>query len=277
MDINAFRTFVEVAKTLHFGNAAENLFVTQSAVSARIRNLEDNLGKKLFIREKGNVSLSPEGKAMLIHAKTIVATWGRAQQEVGLPEGMREGIVVGGISALWDTTLQPWLNRLLQSTSKLTITAEEHSAEILVERVLNGSIDVAFVYDAPQSESIEILALTEIPIRLVSTQKGLPLEHALVDDYVWVDWGASFAINHARNFPDIAITKLQVNRGQVAYDYITEFGGSAYLAESMVEHAIDEGELFYVKGAPIFERSMSAIYLSNSEKKETLLKLLKFL
>ncbi len=50
MDTELLRTFIEVSKTRHFGRAAENLYLTQSAVSFRIRQLEQQLGVSLFAR-----------------------------------------------------------------------------------------------------------------------------------------------------------------------------------------------------------------------------------
>ena len=69
MDINAIKTFLEVAKTRHFGHAANALFVSQSTVSARIRSLEESIGAELFIRERGNIRLSPSGEALMTYAQ----------------------------------------------------------------------------------------------------------------------------------------------------------------------------------------------------------------
>ena len=54
MDIRVFKTFLQVAKTKHFGHAAENLFITQAAVSARIKQLEEFYDSTLFIRDKND-------------------------------------------------------------------------------------------------------------------------------------------------------------------------------------------------------------------------------
>ena len=52
MDTDLLKTFIEVSKTRHFGKAAENLYVTQAAVSSRIRQLESRLGVELFSRRR---------------------------------------------------------------------------------------------------------------------------------------------------------------------------------------------------------------------------------
>ena len=71
MDIELLRTFIEVRKTRHFGKAAENLYLTQAAVSARIRQLEQLLGVKLFIRSRNNIQLTSEGERLVSHAQTV--------------------------------------------------------------------------------------------------------------------------------------------------------------------------------------------------------------
>ena len=59
MDINVARTFLEVVKTGSFVNAAANLNLTQTAVSARIRVLEEQLDRKVFIRNKAGALSKP--------------------------------------------------------------------------------------------------------------------------------------------------------------------------------------------------------------------------
>ena len=61
MNTDLLRTFLEVAKTRHFGHAAENLYLTQSAVSSRIRQLETTVGVPLFTRQRNNILLTPSG------------------------------------------------------------------------------------------------------------------------------------------------------------------------------------------------------------------------
>ena len=65
MDIDLLKTFLEVEKTRHFGRAANNLYLTQSAVSARIRLLEETLGVTLFIRHRNNIQLTKKGERLV--------------------------------------------------------------------------------------------------------------------------------------------------------------------------------------------------------------------
>ncbi|CAK8739831.1 HTH-type transcriptional regulator HdfR [Sodalis praecaptivus] len=63
MDTELLKTFLEVSRTRHFGRAAEALYLTQSAVSFRIRQLETQLGVSLFTRYRNNIRLTAAGNA----------------------------------------------------------------------------------------------------------------------------------------------------------------------------------------------------------------------
>ena len=68
MDFELLRTFLEVARLRHFGQAAEALNLTQAAVSARIKLLETNLGVRLFDRIRRDIQLTPEGHGHPLYA-----------------------------------------------------------------------------------------------------------------------------------------------------------------------------------------------------------------
>ena len=109
MDINVARTFLEVVKTGSFVNAASNLHLTQTAVSARIRVLEDLLDRPVFIRNKAGAKLTPAGEQFLRFATTMVQVWDRARRAVALPPGRETVVTVGAELSLWSPLLRHWL------------------------------------------------------------------------------------------------------------------------------------------------------------------------
>lgn len=68
MDTELARTFIEIVSTGSFIRAAERLNVSQTTVSARIRTLEDRLGRQLFVRNKGGATLTTAGEQFLRQA-----------------------------------------------------------------------------------------------------------------------------------------------------------------------------------------------------------------
>ena len=95
MDINQARTFLEVASCGSFIMAAERMHVTQTAVSARIRTLEQQLGRQLFVRNKAGARLTPAGERFMRHAATMVQVWERARHQVALPPGRDDAVSIG--------------------------------------------------------------------------------------------------------------------------------------------------------------------------------------
>ena len=149
MEISALKTFIEVAKTRHFAKAADALFVSQSTVSARIKTLEEDLGVDLFIREPGNIHLTASGEALLTHAKSIMSLWTRAKQEISVPAYTQATLVLGGLSGLWDITLQDWLSEISESFPDLAFSADIYDAQTMYSKILDGTVDLAVMYDAP--------------------------------------------------------------------------------------------------------------------------------
>lgn len=266
MDINALKTFLEVAKTRHFGHAADNLFVSQSTVSARIRTLEEVLGVNLFIRERGNIQLSPSGEALITHATSMMTLWARAKQEIAAPSGTRNSLVFGGLSGLWDITLQDWLLRVSTAHPDLAITADSFSSETLFSRVMNGTMDIAFLYDAPQGVNIVSTQLTTIKLRMVSSQAVVKLPDDWTDHFVNVDWGMNYAVQFAAEFPEISSSRLTTGLGRIAQEHLIRTKGFAYLAEPAVKRAIEKEDLFFVPKTPVFKRKAYAIYHQENEK-----------
>lgn len=121
MDLNLLKTFLEVHRERHFAKAAENLFVTPSAVSARIRQFEKQLGVHLFERNRNNICLTAADERLLNHAKTLVNGWENARYEVITGAGVTEQFSILGVPSLWDTVLLPWIIKLRNRDPTLTL------------------------------------------------------------------------------------------------------------------------------------------------------------
>lgn len=270
MDIGLLKTFLEVNRTRHFGQAAENLFLTQSAVSARIRLLEQTVGIPLFTRTRNNIELTPAGQKLLKHADTILNTWNRAKQEIAIEETSHIPLAVGGVPSLWDILLQHWLNDLVSKDDKVIVHAEVHGPEMLMRRLIDGLLDVAFTFESLQMTELPVQEIGDINLVMVSTHPDLLAAQAIEKNYVLVNWGTSFAITHAQHFHDIPPPRLHVHLGRIGLAYILECGGTAYLAESMVTEALNSNVLFKVVDAPVIKRMVYAAYSPHTNQREFL-------
>ena len=267
MDIGILKTFLEVNRTRHFGRAAENLFLTQSAVSARIRLLEQTIGAELFTRSRNNIDLTPTGHKLLKHAETITNTWNRARQEIAMEDPNQISLAVGGVSSLWDIMLQTWLDKQLEKHPTLSANAEVHGQDVLVRKLIDGALDLIFLFETTQMPEVMVEDVGQISLIMVSSEKYSSAEDA-IKNYVLVDWGTSFSIAHAQHFPDLPPPKLRVQVGRLAYNHILDSGGAAYLAESMVSEDLANHKLYKVDNAPVIKRTAYAAFLPSSDKKD---------
>lgn len=266
MDIESLRTFLEVARTHHFGKAAEVLCVTQSAVSARIRQLEHTMGVALFTRARNNIQLTPAGQQLRKHAETISQVWVRARQEAGLRAEFTRGLAVGAMWDLWETLLRDWLSKLRHEMSDTALQVEAGTAELLTRKLVEGVIDLAVLFEPPQLPELVIRELGSLKLVLASTRRGQTLEQAFSSGYIMVDWGTAFAHAHARHFPDIPVAVLHVSLGALALRHLQDTHGAAYLPLQMLVKGNSPRQLYSVKDAPSIERPVFAIYRSGSDR-----------
>ena len=271
MDLELLRTFLELNRTRHFGRTSEALFVTQAAISSRLKSLEQQLGVTLFERSRREMRLTPEGARLVRHSEKLIAGWRVARQDVSLADAS-EQLVIGGSLRLWDVLLQRWLHDLRRSYADLAIIAETQSPDFLTRKLIDGTLDVAIMLEPAQLDIMQIHEIATIEFMLVSSTQGLHVDTALEQDYLFVDWGLSFALDHRRTFPDAPESMTRVSHAKMALEYINSIGGSAYLPRRMVERDVELGLLHEVAEAPVFTKQAYATYPVRSPRLELIKK-----
>jgi len=262
VDIDLLKTFLEVHKTRHFGKAADNLYITSAAVSARIKQLEQHLGVTLFVRSRGNVQLTSEGERLLPRAETLVLTWNRTLQEVSLQPNMSTRLHIGATYGLWQFTLQRKLIELTHALPDLAIQAEGHADTELVRRLGDRTLDVILLYEPPNSPEFKSMKVGQLKLVMASTNENTSVKSCFENDYIYVDWGTSFALFHAKRFGEIPPAVLRVNLAAIAVSYLSAEAGSAYLPQSLLP---ETPFLHQVKAAPSFSRPIYATYREGSD------------
>ncbi len=253
MDINVARTFLEVVKTGSFVAAAQNLNITQTAVSARIRVLEQQLDRPVFIRNKAGARLTAEGERFLRFATTLVQVWARAQRAVALPPGRETVVMVGAELSLWNPLLRDWLLWMRRQCPEIAVSAHIDTAERLVSQVQEGSLDLAVLYAAPSRPGLITELLFEEKLVLVRTPGSATEQPGA--DHVQIDWGEDFAASFHAAFPEAPNAVMSVNYGPLGRDYLLEAGGSGYFRESIIRPFLDSGRLERVTDRPEFSYS----------------------
>ncbi|MCC7273706.1 MAG: LysR family transcriptional regulator [Alphaproteobacteria bacterium] len=262
MDIDLARTFLEVVRGGSFVAAADRLHLTQTAVSARIRALEDQLGRRLFVRNKAGARLTPAGERFQPDAIALMQLWERACQRVALPPGRADAVGVGGEPSLWSPLLADLLIWMRRECPEIAFRAEVDTPGRLLRSVRDGSLDLAVLYGPPPQPDLAVELLAEERLVMVTTHATGALDP---DAYVHVDWGPAFTASQRAAFPDLANPAVSISLGPLALAYLLAVGGTGYFRSKAVAPHLADGRLRRVAQAPEFSHSVHAVYSTRSE------------
>lgn len=169
------RYLVAVAERRHFGRAAEACCVTQSTLSAGVKELETRLGATLVERTKRRVMVTPLGAEVVARAKRLLSAAGEIGDLVrAAAEPLSGPLNLGVIPTVAPFLLPKVLARVRKAHPKLKLHLVEDRTARLLERLAAGELDLALIALPYRAPDIETLALGDDPF-LLATPAGHPL------------------------------------------------------------------------------------------------------
>lgn len=169
MEIYQLRTFVTVAKLGHLTKASEVLHITQPAVSAQIKALEQELGLALFDRKHGPIALTKAGEMLLPEAEKTLAMVNALLNKAQAIKGEITGrILIGTFGDPDFLRLGGFLNALLGALPLLEIKTRTAMAEDVLEGVLTGELAGGFYIGTPARAELNSVVLRGVCYRVVA-------------------------------------------------------------------------------------------------------------
>jgi|GEM_PF-331799 Transcriptional regulator len=151
MELKQIQCFITLSEELSFSAAAEKLYISQPSLSRHIRNLEDELGIMLFMRDKRTVTLTDAGIQFLSSARSMIhASIEIADTAESLRAGKRGKISIGYQSSA-RFVVPSILHSFCSAYPDITLDIEELGAEKLNESIVSGNIDIAFSFSVIRS------------------------------------------------------------------------------------------------------------------------------
>jgi DNA-binding transcriptional LysR family regulator len=176
MELRQLEYFIAVAEEHSFTRAADRVHISQSGVSAQIRQLEREVGAQLFDRSARTATLTVAGKAALEHARAAVAATDALTQAVGeVSDLIRGRLTVGMVIGCTLTPLFDALAAFHRAHPGVEVSLQEGNSDRLVDGVRAGTIDLALIGAAVTTPD-GLPALTLITERLVT---AVPASHPL--------------------------------------------------------------------------------------------------
>lgn len=180
MELRHLKYFVTVAEELNFSRAAVRLFISQPALSRQIKNLEDELGVELFLRQSDGLVLTEGGHFLLQQAKDIL---NRSQIAVQTLKAhytyTDEPLVIGYIPTILQTFLGQTLHRFGRSHPEVAVRLQEMPPAEQVRALRDRAIDIAFMGNPPNELDAEFTVQCVKKVRIYAV---LPETHPLAHE-----------------------------------------------------------------------------------------------
>ena len=160
MDFDQLNTFVEVAKLGSFSRAAEKVLRSQPAVSAQIRQLEQEYGHRLFDRTAKSVRLTPAGEVILDYARQLLALRNSSLRAVAERNGVPVGTLsMGANEGTFLYVLPKVFAKYHRMFPKIRINVYRNFTHKVIEKVEDGALDLGIVTLPVKSPSLHVVPL----------------------------------------------------------------------------------------------------------------------
>lgn len=291
MDINfdLYKIFYIAAKTANFSKAASELYISQSAVSQAIKNLESKLGVPLFLRNSRHLSLTPEGKLLYTHAEQAFNLFKTAEQKINAMQNFEAGeIRIGASDTICKYFLLPYLEKFNYHFPKVKIRVINRTSCQIIEILKNGLIDFGVVTIPENHQKLTYHELFSVEDIFVASErfrelKDIPVKLSRLAGYpLLMLEKTSFTRQIFDNFQSRLGLSLQPEIELESVDILVEFAkiglGLAYCIKESVARELSSGELFKVDiEEPLPWRSMGIVTAEQIPLSQTALKFLELL
>ena len=256
------------------------MYLTQSAVSFRIRQLENQLGANLFTRHRNNIRLTPAGERLVPYAESLMSTWQLAKKEVAHSLQHTE-LSIGATASLWEAYLTPWLQQLYKQREALRLEARIALRHSLVKQLHERQLDLLITTEPPKMDELSSLLLGHFSLRLFSfepidlskeTESDAEHKNANEAPYIKLEWGADFHQQENRLLESVQMPVLTTTSAHLTRQLLETTGGCAFLPEHWQK---EYPQLAMNADMPAVVRPLYAVWLQNSDQQVLIRQLLK--
>ena len=265
MEIRQLRAFIAIAELGTFTAGARRVHITQAAISMQIRQLENELGARLFIRAPRRVMLTEAGEQLQQRARQILRDHDAAVDEIAELAGAERGrLRVGSASAMVTTDVLP---KLLKDVRKqhagAEVTVASGTSEALVQQILAGELDVAFVSLPVEARGINTERLGQDQLVAVASPRHRLAKQRTISAYTLAgeklilgERGGNTRRLIDQFFAQAGVTlhvSMELSRQAAIRRMVEEDMGVGIVPLQTVSDAVDKGRLvrWWIEGAQI--------------------------
>jgi len=171
MDLRSLRYFVETVRLNSFTQAAESLHVTQSTISKMVRQLEQETGAQLLIRDGRKLALTDIGRVVYARGEDMLASMRRLAQEVHDTQTVELGQLTVGIPPMINLLFTPVLKAFRERHPQITLTLLEDTGQAIERKVASGELEIGLtVLPADPALALQTAAIASYPLWALAAQ-----------------------------------------------------------------------------------------------------------
>jgi DNA-binding transcriptional LysR family regulator len=265
VEIRQLRAFVAIAESGTFTAGALRVHVTQAAISMQIRQLENEIGAKVFVRAPRHVILTEAGEHLLRRARTMLREHDAALDEIAELAGAERGrLRIGSASAMVLTDQLPLiLTELRKQHPAAEITVASGTSGALVDQILAGELDIAFVSLPVDARGIQTERLSEdqlvavaSPNHKLAKQKTISAYTLAGERLILGERGGNTRRLIDQFFAQAGVTlhvAMELSRQAAIRRMVEEDMGVGIVPLQSVQTEVDKGKLvrWWIEGAEI--------------------------
>lgn len=199
ISLKQVRAFVQVALCSNYAEAAEQMHLSQPALSIAVRNLEQSIGGKLFSRSTRKVELTPEGVEFLPVARRLLQDWEEACLDLNNLFSLQKGKLTLAVMPSFANTLLPSLLLNFHDTfPNLSISVQDVVMESVMAAVLASRAELGITFASESMDGLDFIPLFENdfvvicpPEHQLATKSGVNWPQVAGYEFVAMNWGST--------------------------------------------------------------------------------------
>lgn len=250
MDTQSLITFITLAGYRNFSKTADALFIAQSTVTNRIAELEREVGKPLFERNKRKVTLTPEGETFLNYARRIIELTDAGIQEVNSLNKYESTLRIGTTNTIYECHLFPRIKEYMRNYTKNAVKITIGHSNDLLQAIQDHLLDVIYTYVPfyKAGYECELFAVDELVLvtngRNEAYEDGIAQKDLVNANYLYCNFALQeMGLFIKELFPPHYQFGFEIDNSTKLIPYLLEFDGISFIPERIAKPYLDTGEL----------------------------------
>lgn len=253
MNTENLRTFIALSKYKNFTKTAESLFVAQSTVTNRIAELEKEVGKKLFERERKNIYLTEEGMRFFDYAVRITGLEKAAIDDINTGDKYRSKLNIGSTNTIYDCHLKEKLKQFVKDNPDIALKVVISHSMSLNQMAVDGVIDFAFTCVQYSRKDVDCIPYCDDEMILVTDKSntefsdGISLSELTKINCLYCNFTLQGISKYIKDlFPKNYRFSFEIDRSANIIPYLYNSDGYSFLPKKLVSQDISDGRLIEV-------------------------------